>query len=40
MGKLAEELARIVAQAERAGGRQSERSNVAELLAELREARR
>jgi HK97 family phage prohead protease len=40
MGKLAEELAHTVAQAERAGVRQSERSSVAELLAELREARR
>tara|TARA_B100000315_G_scaffold62393_1_gene56643 strand:- start:1240 stop:2103 length:864 start_codon:yes stop_codon:yes gene_type:complete len=40
LGKLAEELARTVAQAERAGGPQSERLRVAELLAELREAHR
>jgi hypothetical protein len=40
MGKLTEELARTVARAERAGGRQSDRSFVAELLAELRGAHR
>jgi HK97 family phage prohead protease len=40
MGKLAGELARTVARADCAGGRQSGHSSVAELLAELRRARR
>ena len=39
MGKLAEELARTVARVERTGGRKSDRSSVADLLAKLREAR-